>query len=117
MDEITTKLRNCELAREALTDANGIMKAAAERREVAVNAMIDYALHAYVSGEKLDDIMDAVEFKQGDTAAGMPAPLAALFGMSEGGGSRVEQFASWLGRGLSERIVERHEEEEGTDGS
>jgi hypothetical protein len=110
MDEITTRLRNVELARESLFETNEELVKVRERREVAINAMIDYALAAYVAGDSIESIMDATEFQGVPGGNGMPPGLAQLFGVQESP-SRVQGFAQWLGNVFSERILERHEAE------
>jgi hypothetical protein len=79
-----------------------------EKREVAVNALVDYALAAYVANEEIDDIMIACGF----TAEAMHAQVGSVGNGFQAPPSEqiltpLEAFASWLGRCLAERIMER----------
>jgi hypothetical protein len=108
---ITTKLRDIEVSREALKEANERMQEVVDRREVAINAMIDYALAAYVAGESMESIMEAVDFALPEPGQQMPPAMAQLFGQPAEGPTRIQAFASWLGNVLAQRVMERHAEE------
>jgi hypothetical protein len=98
-DDVT---RRVAIAFDALKEAN-------DRREVAVNAVIDYALTAYVKGEPIDEIMEACGFPENGRQYEndeIPEGLAQLIPALRGK-SRVQAFAQWLGQSLAERICER----------
>ncbi len=109
-ESITTKLRDIEVAREALKEANERLNEVGQRRGVAINAMIDYALAAYVAGESMESIMDAVEFALPEPGQQMPPAMAQLFGQPAEGPTRIQAFAQWLGNVLAQRVMERYAE-------
>jgi hypothetical protein len=83
------------IAQEALEEAN-------RRREVARNAVVDFALRAVVDGQDIEGIMDACGFKE---VEGHVNVLAQLFG-TQIQGTRRQRFAYWLGQELANRIAE-----------
>jgi hypothetical protein len=84
------------VAQEALEEAN-------RRREVARQAVIDFALRAVVDGHDVEGIMDACGFRENEN--GPAETIFSLFGLG-GYGTRRQRFAAWLGAELTQRLSE-----------
>lgn len=83
-----------QAAHDALLHAN-------RQREVAVEAVVDFALRAVLAGEDLTPIMEACGFVE--QAGEEPTGLAALLGLAPG--SPRHRFAQWLATALVQRIL------------
>ena len=119
MEDLSTRLRTVEIAREALAEANERMKAERDKRETAINALIDYALAAYVGGDSIESIMDATDVipKEGGMQQHPVLEALGLQAMApQENPPRTVQFAQWMGQCFAERIIERAQDEGSLDG-
>lgn len=82
------------IAQEALDEAN-------RRREVAREAVVDFALRAIIDGEDVETIMDACGFKESEQS---PNNIFSTFGLNIAG-TRRQRFAAWIGQELCNRLA------------
>lgn len=99
--DIPAQLR---VAQEALEEAN-------RRREVAREAVVDFALRAVVEGQDVEQVMDACGFRDVNAGGASENPLMAMFGLGFHG-SRRQRFAQWIGQELCNRIIAGEEGEQ-----
>lgn len=94
MNQLDDVIEHVQIAQSALEAAN-------HRRQVALDAVTEYALRAVMDGGDVEQIAEACGFAEHGQSVG---GFAALFGF-DGGGPRRARFGQWLGQALCERIM------------